>query len=49
MKRRVSSWATGRHMPVPYIDGLVWRCRDCGLRLTRYDGGRLRHHPRGKA
>lgn len=50
--RRVWSYATAQHMPVPYTaeDGVL-RCRDCAIRLTRYlsRGHRsLRHHPRGK-
>ncbi len=52
--RSVQSYATGRHLPAPYLDADGrWRCADCGMLLTRYlstafGERRLRHHWRGK-
>jgi hypothetical protein len=51
-RRRVDSWATGRHVPRPVFRQGRWCCRDCTLLLTRYRYRarvRLRHHPRGKS
>ena len=52
--RLVQSYATGTHLPTPYLDASGrWRCHDCGMRLTGYlmarrtgTERRLRHHPR---